>query len=356
MATNPARRQILLGKTGVNVARSGCLVPVSPRPATAAGIGLGGNTIQLWHCSPTPESESPRMIPESDPLVAVPMVTPFDENDQVDLDAAQSNIERWLATPLSAFIIGSQSGEEFFMSEAERVELVQCVSDALPDDRIAVGGIDCPGVTETLRQAERYAEAGAEMVRIRFPRTEAAVVDYFRGVLARCPVPVLLMHQTSPASFGVAARPAAAPAVLGEVASMDGVFGYVTDHDLRFEAQVRRYVPAEKRFWICNGSMILSGALIGCNGTTTAFANIWPQALYDLLQLGRQGRFDEGAKLQDQVRRIDEIMLPHLAAGIKASLELMGFRGMRPRNPTQPIPVGDRTRLEAAMREAGLLP
>jgi dihydrodipicolinate synthase/N-acetylneuraminate lyase len=55
------------------------------------------------------------------------------------------------------------------------------------------------------------------------------------------------------------------------------------------------------------------------------------------------------------VRLIDEIMLPHLAAGIKASLALLGFEGMTPRRPTLPMPAEEVRRLQQAMRDAGLL-
>ena len=294
-------------------------------------------------------------IPDNDPIVAVPMVTPFGETDQVDFDAAQRNAERWCKTANSVFIVGSQSGEEFMLSEPERVDLLRCVTEALDGDRITAGGIDAPSVVETLRQAERHAEAGAEMVRMRFPRIESEVLPYFQQVLPRCPVPVLLMHQSNPASFGIAAKPAGPPELLGEIASMDGVYGYVTDHDMRFEARVRRFVPQDKRFWICNGSMILSGTLIGCNGTTTAFSNIWPDALKQLLDHGMAGNYAAGEAVQEQIRKIDEIMLPYLATGIKTCRSLMGFEGMKPRQPSQPMADKDVRRLRVEMELAGLI-
>ena len=294
-------------------------------------------------------------LPNDDPIVAVPMVTPFDKTDQIDFDAAQRNTERWCKTANQVFIIGSQSGEEFMMSEPERVDLLRCVTDALEGGRITAGGIDAPSVVEALRQAERYADAGAEMVRLRFPRIESEVVPFFQQVIPRCPVPVLLMHQSNPASFGVAAKPAGPPELLGEIASMDGVFGYVTDHDMRFEARVRRFVPRDKRFWICNGSMILSGTLIGCNGTTTAFSNIWPDALKQLLEQGISGKYAEAESIQEHIRRIDEIMLPYLATGIKTCLDLMGFEGMRPRQPSQPMPHDDIRRLRVELESARLI-
>lgn len=294
-------------------------------------------------------------IPDKDPIIAVPMVTPFGDDDQIDFGAAQRNIQRWLQTPLSAFIVGSQSGEEFFLSFDELLALARIVKQSLTGDRFLIGGIDCPGVTETLRRAEAFADAGAEAVRIRFPRDREAVVRYFEEVLPRCPVPALLMHQSAPERFGAAGAAAASPEVLGSVTQMPNVFGYVTDHDMRFEAQVRRHVPENVRFWICNGSMILSGTLIGCNGTTTAFSNIWPAALQQLLELGMAGRYAEAQALQEQVRLIDEIMLPYLAAGIKASLKLLGFEGMQPRRPTAAMPESDLVRLRQAMQNAGLI-
>lgn len=294
-------------------------------------------------------------IPAADPIIAVPMVTPFDENDQLDYGAAERNVGRWLATPLAGFIVGTQSGEELYLSFEEQLALARVVGQSLDDRRFLVGGIDCPSVTESLRRAEAFAEVGAEAVRVRFPRNRDVVEDYFEQFVPHCPVPVLLMHQSVPERFGAAGAPAARPEVLGRVAQMDGVFGYVTDHDMRFEAQVRRHVPADKRFWICNGSMILSGTLIGCNGTTTAFSNIWPTALKELLELGMAGRYEQAQALQEQVRLIDEIMLPHLAAGIKAALKLLGFEGMIPRRPTRAMPAEELNRLEKAMRAAGLL-
>ena len=294
-------------------------------------------------------------IPASDPIINVPIATPFDAQDCVDHEALVHNIELWMKTPLAGFLVGSQTGEEWFLSEDEKLQITRTVADCLEGNRFVMGGIDCPSVTETLRRAEAFAEAGAEMVRIRFPRGEHLIDDYFSEVLPRCPVPVLLMHQCDPARFGMAGQPAASPEVLGRISNMDNVFGYVTDHDLRFEARVRPHVGQDRRFWICNGSLIVQGTLIGCNGTTTAFSNIWPAALDELLRLGMAGKFEEAMPLQHKLQKIDAVMLPWLAAGVKASLKLLGFKGMVPRRPTQPMPADAVAELETVMRETGLL-
>ena len=294
-------------------------------------------------------------VPASTPIVNVPIATPFDDRDRVDHAALEHNVQRWLATPATGFLVGSQTGEEFSLSEEEKLAIATTVRKNLDERRFLMGGIDCPSVTQTLRRAEAFADVGAEVVRIRFPRDEALVEAYFEEVLCRCPVPVLLMHQCDPARFGMAAAPAAAPEVLAAVADMDNVFGYVTDHDVRFEARVRRCMTRDRHFWICNGSLILHGTLIGCNGTTTAFSNIWPAALDELLRLGMAGRYAEALQLQEHVQKIDAVMLPHRAVGVKAALRLLGFEGMRPRSPASPLPANIVQSIEKVMQEAGLL-
>ena len=38
-----------------------------------------------------------------DPLVGLPMVTPLDENENVDLDAAEFNLDKWKKTSVDIF-------------------------------------------------------------------------------------------------------------------------------------------------------------------------------------------------------------------------------------------------------------
>ena len=293
-------------------------------------------------------------IPDRVPMICVPMVTPFDDKDRVDHDAIAFNLDRWKNTPLTAFLVGSQSGEEWSLCDSEKLDVARSVAAHLEGDRFLLGGIDTPSITETLRQIDQFAEVGAEAVRIRFPRTPDTVVRYFEEVLIRSSLPVLLMHQGAPSSFGIAGPPAASAETIARITTIEGVFGYVTDHDLRFESRVRHLVPDHIHFWICNGSLAMHGALMRCTGTTTAFSNIWPEALYKILELGRAGRFEEVRNLQKQVQEIDAIMLPYLAAGVKAAMNIRGLKGTHPRSPVSEVPPAVQKKLEAAMTRASI--
>ena len=194
-------------------------------------------------------------IPDADPIVVAPTPTPFHIDDSIDSDALGRNVERWMKTPLSGFVLGTANGEELALSEEEKALTVRVVRDACDGQRLVIAGVDCPSVAETLHRAERFASAGADLVRVRVPKglTPLAVVSYFARVTARAPVPIIVIHQTFD---GVPAAPAD---VLGAVVGLDNVFGYITDHDVRFEASVRLQAPKDRRFWICNGGLLLFG-------------------------------------------------------------------------------------------------
>ncbi len=140
-------------------------------------------------------------VPSQDPIVVAPSPTPFRDDDSVDYSAIERNVQRWLKTPLSGFVLNSENGEESFLSEQERLDIVRTVSQNLDGRKFIIGGIDSPSVTEALRLAETLAEAGAELIRVRIPRLTTNVRGYFEELVPRAPVPVVMIHQMAPGMF-----------------------------------------------------------------------------------------------------------------------------------------------------------
>lgn len=294
--------------------------------------------------------------PLTNPIITAPIATPFNANDHVDHDALQHNTARLLQTKLTGFIVGSATGEETFLAESEKIDITQTLAPMLDDSHRLIGGVDCPSVTESLRRAHAFANAGANLLRVRPPRDPNSVELYYNELLPRAPLPVLIMHQTAPQLFGQAPPPAADAQTLARIASAQNVFGYVTDHDLRFEAIVHHHITTPNLpFWVCNGSIILQGALIGANGTTTAFANIWPNALHDLLQLAHANQYDQAKPLQQTVANIDHAMLKPGPIGVKVALHLMGYQGMRPRLGLKPVDAKTIAAIKTQLQAAGLI-
>jgi 4-hydroxy-tetrahydrodipicolinate synthase len=233
---------------------------------------------------------------------------------------------------------------------------VRTVHRACAGQKFIIGGIDDPSVTETLRSADALVQVGAEMIRVRIPRLTTNVRQYFEQVVPRISVPVVIIHQPAPGTFLGGPASIAMPAeMIGELVAMENVFGYITSSDIRFESRVRAFVPAEKKFWACNGSLLLAGAVIGANGACMMLGNVAPRQCCDVLQLVMDHKLAEAQRLQGRLLEADWQILSRGAAGLKAALGLLGFKVGNPRAPQSPCTIAEVELIRRALREAGLL-
>lgn len=288
-------------------------------------------------------------------VVVAPTPLPWDDMDRLDRDALQRNVERWGDTSLSGFVIGSAGGEETYISESELFDAVEVIREARRPGALLIGGIDSPSPTETTRRIERFAEAGADMVRIRIPQTPTGgnrghVVEYFSRIASESPLPIAVIHQTwQTGGF------AASPEEIGAICSLDAVVAYIGWHNIRYESYVRRFIPPAVAFWSPNGSLVLPYALIGASGACCFFADWAPDLITEIAALGAEGRFEEARPLQEKLLWADFLGMRNGVAALKAGLALLGYEGSRPRAPVPPLPPDAVEELRAAFVAAELL-
>ncbi len=294
-------------------------------------------------------------IPSSDqPIVVAPTPTPFKDDDEqsVDFGALERNIDKWLDTPLSGFVAVTANGEETMLSEEERVDTVRIIAAAHHGQKFVIAGIDEPSTHETLRLADRYADAGADFLRLRIPRgmPEDRLVEYYRFVTSRCPLPVVVIHQT----FARGGDPAASPSVIAELCGMDNVFAYITDHSILFEQQVMAQMPDGVRRWICSGALLAFGAMIGCDGACMLLGNIAPALCMEIISDGYRGDYGRAIQLQRTASMLNPVVMSSIGAP-KTALSMLGYEYGDPRRPSRPVADDERAAIWHVLRKSGLL-
>ena len=294
-------------------------------------------------------------IPSVDqPIVVAPTPTPFRDDDEqsVDFGALERNVGRWLDTPLSGFVVVTANGEETMLSEAERLETVRTVASAHGGQKFVIAGVDERSTRETLRLSENYAKAGADFIRMRIPRNTPPddLVSYYRFVTSRCPVPVVVIHQT----FAWGGNPAAPPPVIAELCGMDNVFAYITDHSMIFEQQVIPNIPSNVRKWNCSGALLAFGTMIGCDGACMLLGNIAPALCMDIVSAGFRGDYKTAVELQRTASKLNVTVMNTIGAP-KTALAMLGYEYGDPRRPTPPVSAESQAAIEAVLRETGLL-
>lgn len=294
--------------------------------------------------------------PRKSITVVAPTPTPFNEDDSPSYELLAENVQKWLGTGLSGFVVGSYGGEEFHLSSEEKIQTIRTVAEAHKGQRFVIAGIDTPSPTVALDLAEKYASVGADMVRVRIPnipkdgRQENGIVSYFDKLVNKSSIPVIIIHQPKqPMSVD------ATPEEVGQISSMDNVYAYIISLNYRWETQIPSYLHESTQLWTCNGSLLLPGAMIGAEGACLFFANWAPDLCREVIKLTREGDIEEANEIQRRLISSDFIGMDKGVAALKAGLNLLGYRATVPRRPTRALTRLEIAELENAFKEAGML-
>jgi 4-hydroxy-2-oxoglutarate aldolase len=77
---------------------------------------------------------------------------------------------------------------------------------------------------------------------------------------------------------------------------------------------------------------------LGVPGGVISLANFLPEACCDLYRLFTEGRYDEARILHFRLSRLNQAVSGAWGvAGVKASMDIMGFRGGQPRHPLRAV-------------------
>ena len=294
-------------------------------------------------------------IPSSDPIIVAPTNMPFNADESLDLDALSRNVDKFCETALSGFVVGSYGGEEFHMGEPEKVIAIKTVVDAHAGRKFVIAGIDALSPTEAVRLSNLYAEAGADMIRVRIPppagrENAAPIQDYFEQVTSQSPIPVVIIHQPK-TPMGVDVT----PAEVHDITSFENVFAYIMSLNYRYECRLSSFVVNTVKFWTCNGTLLMPAGMIGAVGACLLFGNWGPHIARDIIQACLDGRYAEARELQERINHMDFLGMSCGVAVQKTGLNLLGYEGTVPRKPNLPLSDSQISEVKDALVEARIL-
>src|SRR5882672_10940033 len=267
--------------------------------------------------------------------VFAPIPTPFDSDDQVDTVRLRAALSRWIARPLTGFIVLGSNGEAVLMDDFEADRVIVAAREVVPSGRPFIVGTGRESTQAAIKASRRAAEHGADAVLVRTPgffkaqMTTDAFVRHYTAVADASPVPVLLYNFTALTGVNLlpaaVARLAAHPNIIGmkesggDVAQIGDLVSGTPDDFNVLAGTTATFYPA-----LC----------VGAVGGILALACVVPGACMHLFELTRAGRHDEALALQRQLVPLARLLgATYGVPGLKAALNLLGYDLRIPRPP-----------------------
>jgi dihydrodipicolinate synthase/N-acetylneuraminate lyase len=272
--------------------------------------------------------------------VFAPIPTPFDDRDRVDTPRLCAALARWLARPLTGFVVLGSNGEAVLMDDFEADQVIVAARDAVPRGRRLIVGTGRESTQAAIKASKRAAEHGADAVLVRTPgffkaqMTTDAFIRHYTAVADASPVPVLLYNFT--ALTGVNLLPAA----VARLALHPNIIGMKeSGGDIAQIADLVSGTPAGFNVLAGSAATFYPALCAGAVGGILALGCAAPDACMRLFELTRAGSHDEAVALQRQLVPLARLLGPtHGVPGLKAALNLLGYDVGLPRPPLTPLP------------------
>jgi 4-hydroxy-2-oxoglutarate aldolase len=268
-----------------------------------------------------------------------PMPTPFTNGD-VDVDAIDRNIRRWIAAGLGGVVALGTNGEAALLDDDESDRVVDAARRSVPRDRTLIAGVGRESTKATIAAARRAASLGADAVLVRTPSIyrnhlpPPRLIAHYTAVADASPVPILLYN--FPANTGVTLT----PEIVARMAEHPNVAGMKeTSTDGAQFAEIASVVP--ERFTLLAGSApgFYPALCAGATGAIVAVACLLPERCLELLSFVRAGRHAEALASQQHLTPLARAVTSGFGIpGLKAALDLAGYEGGAPRPPLGSLP------------------
>ena len=263
-----------------------------------------------------------------------PIATPF-QKGEVAFDRLRENFERWNKTGLSGYLVLGSNGEAVYLSEKERLEVIEASRKVIPASKILLVGTGLESTRETIRFTKDAAKGGADVALVVTPSyfkgsmKPQILYDHFLAVAESSPIGILLYNV--PQYTGVNME----PELMARLSHHPNIVG-MKDSSGNIGQLNEAIHQSKKGFAVFTGSApVLYPALcVGAVGGILAVANVAPEACVQIQNLFLNGKLEEAKVLQNRLTPLAKaVTTKHGIGGLKMAMDLAGYFGGEPRLP-----------------------
>jgi 4-hydroxy-2-oxoglutarate aldolase len=286
-----------------------------------------------------------------------PIPTPFNAEGELALDQLKANLEFWNKTELAGYVVLGSNGEFPFLTEEEKLALLEAVGQNIASGKVFVAGTGCESAHSTIRLTRRAAELGAHAAMVVTPNyykpkmDSTAYVAFYQAVAEASPIPIAIY--TMPPYTGIdipldaVVKLSQHPNIIGMKDSGGTMVKY---------ADVLRQVRPGFQVLAGSASFLYAAMCLGAAGGVCALANVAPAQTVELYRLTRAGKHAEARALQFRLMAVNAAVTTQFGiSGLKYACDLIGLYGGPVRLPLLPLTDKEKDKAQAIMAEAGIL-
>lgn len=288
--------------------------------------------------------------------IYAPIATPF-AGDAIDKESLRFNLDRYSASGLAGLVVLGSNGEFAYLDIDEKMMLLEFVRQNTAAEKRIIAGTGSESTRATIKLTKYAADVGAAAALVITPNfykgsmTEAALEKFFLDVAEAAPIPIMLYNMPRNTGLNMSAP------LICRLAQHENIVG-VKDSggNIVQIAEIVYNSPSDFAVFAGSGSFLYATLALGGVGGTLAVANILPELCVELYDAVLAGQHEKAKELQYRLLAPNAAVTAGFGiAGLKAALDMLGYKGGLPRRPMLPLAEAAQGELRQILSVAGAI-
>ena len=270
--------------------------------------------------------------------LGVAMVTPFNQDKEIDYDATEKLIEHLVTGGVDFLVVMGTTGESATLTDKEKRSLIKFVikkNDGRLPIMLGIGGNDTNHIIE---QIDDFDFDGIDAILSVTPYynkpTQKGLELHFKAIAAQSELPIVLYNV--PGRTGVNMTAETTLKLAHEVPNIIGI--KEASGNLNQMSYILRDRP--DNFLVLSGDdgLTLPQMAMGADGVISVVGNALPKRFSQMVKLAQQHNYVEASKIHlELIEIIDSLFVEGNPGGVKAALSILGIVDNNLRLPLAPI-------------------
>ncbi len=282
------------------------------------------------------------------------MVTPFDDNGEVNLPELGKMIEYQIDGGTDAVVVLGTTGEPATMTEDEKVAVIKYVVENFKGRIKIIVGTGSNDTKKAVAASVRAEKLGADGVLAVTPYYNKCTQDglflYYKAICDAVKIPVIAYNVPSRTAVNIMPETAER---LADIPNMTGI--KEASGNMAQVVETMRRIRGKLDLYSGEDFLNLPMLAIGGAGLVSVTSNIAPALVKRMYVLVKENRLDEANEVQDFLLPLeDACFLEVNPIPIKAAYEMLGFKAGLPRSPLTELSEENKAILQKEIIRAGL--
>ncbi len=264
---------------------------------------------------------------------ATAIVTPFDENDNINFDEFKKLVNYQVDNEVAGIVVCGTTGEASTLTKEEKEELIKYCVKVVNKRVPVIAGVGSNN-TNTVIENETYAEkVGVDGLLVVTPyynkTTQNGLIEHYKVISENTNLPIILYNVPGRTGLDISVNTYLELSKIKNIVATKEASG-----DISKVLKIRKACGENLNIYSGNDDQIVPILSLGGIGVISVLSNIMPEYTSEMVNEYLKGELAKASKMQIEIANLIELLFKEInPIPVKEALSILGFNCGKPRLP-----------------------